>query len=266
MSLLQALVLALVQGITEFLPISSSAHLILLPYLVGWEDQGLAFDVAVNTGTLLAVIVYFRRDLADLARGLTGGGGTVEGLPPRRFLVALAVGTLPVAVAGLLLADWVATAGRNPLLIAATSIGFGLLLGAADLWGRRRRGMPGLTLTDALLVGLAQALALVPGTSRSGVTMTAALALGFSRPAAARFSFLLAIPVGLLATAYDLYKVAVGHVPAADLAPMLVGLAAAALSAYLVIGGLLAWLRRQTMMPFVVYRVLLGAGILWLAL
>lgn len=266
MSLLQAVVLALVQGITEFLPISSSAHLILLPFLVGWPDQGLAFDIAVNTGTLLAVIAYFRRDLADLAKGLLGGDETVEGLPPRHFLAALVVGTLPVALAGLLLADWVATAGRSPLLIATTSIGFGLLLGAADLLGRRRRGLPALTLTDALLVGLAQALALVPGTSRSGVTMTVALALGFSRPAAARFSFLLAIPVGVLATGYDLLQVVGGDVPAAELAPMLVGLVTAAVSAYLIIGALLAWLRRQTMTPFVVYRVLLGVAILWFAL
>jgi undecaprenyl-diphosphatase len=268
MTLLQALVLALVQGITEFLPISSSAHLILAPYLFGWPDQGLAFDVATNTGTLLAVVVYFRRDLADLVRGLLRPAehGEVEGMPARRLLWALVLGTVPVAVAGLLLDDWVAGAARDPLLIAGTSIGFGLLLWAADRLGRRRRGLATLTLADAVLVGLAQALALVPGTSRSGVTMTAALALGYRRPAAARFSFLLAIPVGVLATGYDVLQVALGVVPAGDLAAMAVGLVVSAVSAYLVIGALLAWLERQTMTPFVVYRVALGLVILAVAL
>jgi undecaprenyl-diphosphatase len=260
-----ALLLAILQGVTEFLPISSSAHLILAPYVLGWPDQGLAFDIATNTGTLLAVIAYFRRDLLDLARALTRGDGLVEEMPAGRFFIALVVGTIPVAVAGLLLADWVGTAARNPTLIAATSIGFGLLLAVADLFGRRRHPLGSLTVTDALLIGLAQAVALVPGVSRSGITMTAALALGFRRPAAARFSFLLAIPVGVLATGYDLLKVATGDVPQGDLAAMAVGLVASALSAYLVIGGLLAWLRKRTMMPFVVYRVALGVAILLLA-
>ena len=268
MPILRAALLALVQGITEFLPISSSAHLILVPYLFGWPDQGLAFDVATNTGTLLAVVVYFRRDLADLVRGLLRPAehGEVEGMPPRRLLWALVLGTVPVAVAGLLLADWIAGAARDPLLIAATSIGFGLLLWAADRLGSRRRGLATLTLADAVLVGLAQALALVPGTSRSGVTMTVALALGYRRPAAARFSFLLAIPVGVLATGYDVLQVALGEVPAGDLAAMAVGLVVSAVSAYLVIGALLAWLERQTMTPFVVYRVVLGLVILAVAL
>jgi undecaprenyl-diphosphatase len=264
MSILRAVVLALVQGVTEFLPISSSAHLILVPYLLGWPDQGLSFDIATNTGTLLAVVLYFRRDLAALARGLLRPAehGEVEGMPPRRLLWALALGTVPVAAAGLAFHDWIATAGRDPLIIAATSIGFGVLLWAADHWGPRRRELGSLTLADAVLVGLAQALALVPGTSRSGVTMTAALALGYRRPAAARFSFLLAIPVGVLATGYDLLKVATGGVPPDDLLAMAVGMVVSAVSAYLVIGALLAWLERQTMTPFVVYRVALGLVIL----
>lgn len=272
MSPVQALVLALVQGITEFLPISSSAHLILAPYLFGWRDQGLAFDIATNTGTLLAVIAYFRRDLAELVRGLWSGlrgreAGTVEGLPPMRLLLALIVGTVPVALAGLLAADWVSTAGRSPGLIATTSIVFGIALGWSDRAGSRRRDLSSLRLGEALLVGLAQAVALIPGTSRSGITMTAALALGFDRPAAARFSFLLAIPVGVLATLYDLVQIARGEVPVGDLGAMAIGLVASAVAAYLVIGVLLAWLRRQTMTPFVVYRVVLGLvifAVLWL--
>lgn len=266
MTIFQALVLALVQGITEFLPISSSAHLILTPYLFGWRDQGLVFDVATNTGTLAAVMVYFRRDLRDLVTALWSdvagrGGGLVEGMPARRMALALVVGTIPVAIAGLLIDDWVETAGRSAFVIAVTSVVFGVALGIADRAGSHARELASLSIRDALLVGLAQALALVPGTSRSGITMTAALLLGYHRPAAARFSFLLAIPVGLLVTGWDAAQLVLGGEEAArhpDWGPLLVGLVASALSAYVVIGALLAWLRRQTMMPFVVYRVVLG--------
>ncbi len=250
---------------TEFLPISSSAHLVLTSYLLGWPDQGLAFDVAVNTATMLAVITYFRRDLAALATGVWTGRGEVEGMPPRRLAAALAVGTVPVAIAGFAFAGWFETAARDPRLIAAGSIGFGLALGAADRWGARRRDLGGLGLPDALWIGLAQALALVPGTSRAGITLTAALALGFRRPEAARFSFLLAIPVGLLAAAWDGLKIAQGEIPAADLAPTAVACAVAAVSAYLVIAGLLAWLQKGGLTLFVIYRVALGVAILALA-
>ena len=266
MTLLQAIVLALVQGVTEFLPISSSAHLVLTSYLLGWRDQGLAFDVAVNTATLLAVVAYFRRDLAGLAAGVWSGGGEVEGMPPRRLAAALIVGTVPVAAAGLALSDWFETAARDPRIIALGSIVFALALGAADWWGRRRRDLSTLGLGDAVLIGLAQALALVPGTSRAGITLTAALFLGFRRPEAARFSFLLAIPVGLLAAAWDGLKLLRGEIPAGDLVPMAAAFAVAAVSAYLVIGWLLAWLERRGLTVFVVYRIVLGAVILVLAL
>jgi undecaprenyl-diphosphatase len=262
LSLVHALVLALVQAVTEFLPISSSAHLILVPVLFGWADQGLSFDIATHAGTTLAVLAYFRRDLRDLVAGLLGRAAAVEGLPPGRFLAALAVGTVPAGVAGLLAHDWVATVGRNPRLLAGTLIGFGFVLAVADRWGTRRRDLSGLTLPDALLVGLAQALALVPGTSRSGITMTAALLLGYRRPAAARFSFLLAIPVGVLATAYDGFQMATGRVPAVGLPAVAAAVAVSAAAGYLVIGGLLAWLQRQSFTPFVVYRVALGVAIL----
>jgi len=185
-------------------------------------------------------------------------------MPARRLALALVVGTVPVALAGLLIDDWVETAGRSALVIAAASIVFALALGLADRAGAKRRDLATLTLWSAFFIGLAQALALVPGTSRSGITMTAALALGFHRPAAARFSFLLAIPVGLLVTGWDAMNLVLGSDGAArpGWGPLLVGLVASAASAYLVIGGLLAWLRRQTMMPFVVYRLALGALLL----
>lgn len=263
MSLLHAVVLALVQAVTEFLPISSSAHLILVPYLLGWPDQGLSFDIAANTGTLLAVVAYFRRDLRDLAAGLAGREVEVEGMPPRRFALALAIGTVPAAVVGLLLHGWVASVARDPRILATTLIVFGLALLAADLFGRRRRDLASLGLGDALIIGLAQAVALVPGTSRSGITITAALALGFRRPAAARFSFLLAIPVGILAAGYDGFRMATGAgAAAADLLPMAVAVAVSAVAGYLVIGWLLAWLQRQTLSLFVVYRLALGATLL----
>ena len=264
MSLLQIIVLALVQGITEFLPISSSAHLILAPHVFGWQDQGLHFDVAVNTGTLLAVVLYFRRDLGQIfLDGFRGLRTPLAGWTPAyRLPWALILGTVPVAICGLLFYDWIATAARNPRLIAGTSIGFGILLWLADRWGTRRRDLGSLGWWDAVLVGCSQALALLPGTSRSGVTMTAALGLGYDRRAAARFSFLLAVPVGVLAGAKDLWEVFQAPPPAAELQAMALALGLAAVSAYLVIGGLLAWLQRWDFSVFVVYRVALGVVIL----
>lgn len=264
MTPLQAVVLAVVQGVTEFLPISSSGHLILVPRLFGWPDQGLDFDVAIHVGTLLAVLLYFRRDLRDVAVGFLRGPAAVPGLDydPRRLGWALLLGTLPAVAGGLLVKDLIATQARNPLLIAGTSIGYGLLLGVADRAGARRRELAEIGWGTALAIGFAQALALVPGTSRSGATITAALLLGFTRPAAARFSFLLSVPVLLAAAALDAVDLATGEVPAERLGLMGLGVAVSAVTGYLVIAWLLAWLRRRSLVPFVVYRLLLGAAIL----
>lgn len=271
MSYLQAIVLALVQGITEFLPISSSAHLVLVPHLFGWPDQGLGFDVATNTGTLLAVVLYFRRELAALtAAGLrslvpASGAGGARLTQDARLAWAVALGTIPVAVAGLLIHAWVETAGRSPLIIAITSIAFGLLLWWADQAGARQRELGSLSFVDAAVVGLAQALALVPGTSRSGITITAGLFRGFTREEAARFSFLLYVPVGILAAgkeAWDFFREGGGLASVQSLGPVVVGFALSALAAYLTIGALLAWVRRQSLTIFVVYRIVLGLVIL----
>ena len=195
MEVVQAFWLGIIQGITEFLPISSSAHLILAPVLVGWADQGVAFDLAVHVGTLLAVMLYFRRDVGDLTKD------SVTSLIQRRFigqgLMAgyLVIGTVPAALAGLLLLDLIDTQLRSVAIIFFTTLIFGLLLGWADWCPKQSRKITTLTWRDVLLVGAAQALSLVPGTSRSGVTITAGLMLGLSREAAARFSFLLAIPI-----------------------------------------------------------------------
>lgn len=280
MSYLQAVVLALVQGFTEFLPISSSAHLVLVPRFLGWPDQGLGFDIATNTGTLLAVGVYFRRDLGRLGAAWIGSLGPLwrrarrpragqraprgEALPPldARLAWMVLLGTVPVAVAGLLAYDLVAGAARNPHVIAATSIGFGLLLWWADRVGARRRELGDLSWWDTAVVGCAQAVALIPGTSRSGITITAGLGQGFTREDAARFSFLLYVPVGALAAGRGLVEALRAGIDTAALGPTLVGLAVSAVAAYLAIGALLAWVRRQSLTVFVVYRVVLGIVIL----
>lgn len=259
---LQAALLALVQGITEFLPISSSAHLILASWALGWEDQGLAFDIATHVGSWLALVWCSRAELtAELTAWRQGRS---------RLLVPVVIGTIPVVVAGLLVHGWVATTGRGPLLIASTTIIFGLLLAVAD----RRAGPPQPNSSTpeieqplvvgwkiALFIGLAQAIALIPGTSRSGITITAALLAGLSRVEAARFSFLLAIPLGAAVGLKDAVDLATAAEPV-NWGILALGAGVAALSAWVVIRLFLAWIQRHTMTPFVVYRLLLGVAIL----
>jgi len=263
MDSLQTVMLALLQGLTEFLPISSSAHLILLPRLAGWEDQGLAFDVAVHVGTLLAVVAYFRQELAvmlrDWLRSLVRGKLTVDA----RLAWLVLLGTIPVAVAGLVLHDLIETRLRSALVIAVTTLVFGVLLGWSDRRGRQVRDETTLGWADVLLIGLAQAVALVPGTSRSGITMTAALALGLTRSAAARFSFLLSIPVIVMAGGYETLKLVRLAEPVAwDVLVLGTGIAAG--SAYLCIHFFLRLIGRIGMLPFVLYRLALGGILLWL--
>jgi undecaprenyl-diphosphatase len=260
MEWLQAIFLGLVQGITEFLPISSSGHLILMPYPFGWQDQGLIFDVAVNTGTLVAVIFYFRHEVKDIlggfARSLHKGGLTDN---PSGYLAwAVGLATIPVGFAGLLLKDQVATFGRDPMVVAVASIFFGLMLWIADRRTRLDRGLTGLTWRDAVLIGIGQVFALIPGTSRSGVTMTAGLFLGFDRETAARFSFLMAIPVGLLAGGLEFIELLHTKPTLHEWGFMAVGFMVSMFSALLVIRWLMAWVKSRNMTVFVVYRVLLG--------
>jgi len=259
----QAVILGIVQGLTEFLPVSSSGHLILVPYFLHWPDQGLDFDVAVNTGTLIAILAYFHRDIRDLVTGFfTGAPRSRDGeFHPRTVAWAILVGTVPAGVAGLLAKHWIETQLRSPWVIAGTTFFYGILLFLADRFGRKERTIDEVTMMDGVVVGCAQALALIPGTSRSGVTITAALLLGFLRPSAARFSFLLTIPISVLAalkSAHDLMKAGAG---AAELVPMAIGLAISAVVGYGVIAWLLAWVRRRDLTVFVVYRVILAAVI-----
>ncbi len=257
MDLLQLLVLSLVQGLTEFLPISSSAHLILVPVLTPWKDQGLAFDVAVHVGTLIAVVMYFWRELKDMIvdwfQTLSGGLATANA----KLAWAVLWGTVPAGIAGWLFGNFVEFYLRSPLVIAATTLGFGGLLWWADIRGNRTRDEHQITWKDVVVIGCAQALALIPGTSRSGVTITAGLAMGLNRKGAARFSFLLSIPLISLAGGYQTFKLI--RLPEyADWGVLIGGVIVSATSAYLCIHFFLRLLDRIGMLPFVVYRLVLG--------
>ncbi len=257
MTLLQIVILAIVQGLTEFLPVSSSGHLVLVPYLFAWADQGLAFDVAVHFGSLAAVCIYFRKDIVSL---LTGGmqilGGKVES-PESRLALAIAIGTVPAALAGLLLASWIEANLRDPGVIVFTLSGFGILMAIADRIGRRERTLSGFGVRDAIIIGFAQALALVPGTSRSGVTITAARFLGFKRQDAARFSFLLSAPVILLAAVYKLISLILGDTAVAW-GQLSLGAFIACVVAYLSIEFFMRFVTRIGLAPFAIYRLILA--------
>ncbi len=257
MDFLQILILALVQGVTEFLPVSSSAHLILVPILSGWEDQGLAFDVAVHVGTLSAVVLYFRRELSKMTvswlGSVTGRGMDADA----KLAWAVLLGTIPVGLCGLLFKDLIEEHLRHPYVLASTTLLFALLLWWADARTRGQRDEYTIGWLDILFIGLAQALALIPGTSRSGATMTAALFLGLSRQAAARFSFLLSIPVIVLAgglTTLDYLQTATID----DMQPLMLGALLSAVSAYFCIHYFLKLLEKIGMMPFVIYRIVLA--------
>ncbi len=254
MSLFHLILVALVQGITEFLPISSSAHLILLPKATGMPDQGPVIDVAVHVGTLLAVVIYFRGDILTALKGGVADGNT----PGKRLFWALILGTIPVVVAGMLLKlTGVDVALRSLVVIGWATLGFGILLWIADRFFPLVRPLEKIGLRDGLLIGLAQVLALIPGASRAGVTITAARALGFDREGAARFSMLLAIPT--IAAAGVLTGgglVADGNVALG--LDALIGAALSFVAAYAAIALFLRWVRHATMTPFVIYRVVLG--------
>jgi undecaprenyl-diphosphatase len=266
----QIALLAFVQGLTEFLPISSSGHLVLTPLLFGYVLQSLAFDVAVHLGTLIAVIAYFHREVASMILAVS------ESIAKRRihngdarlgWMIILA--TLPVVVLGLPLKgllDYLRGDEQTiALVIASTTIGFGVLLWLADRKSRRARDEYSVSWKDALIVGLFQAIAIIPGTSRSGITITAALFLGLTRQAASRFSFLLSIPTILLAGALETLELVQSPEPV-DWTPLLLGGFLSFVIAYLTIHYFLKFIERISMLPFVLYRLLLGALILFLVL
>lgn len=262
MDFVQAIVLAIVQGLSEFLPISSSGHLILIPHFFDWSDQGLAFDVAVHVGTLLALLIYFRRQLGTMAYAWIDAVFRGKHTRDSRLAWQILVATIPVGLTGLVFADFIEANLRNPLFVAGTLTFFGLLMYAADRYGRGTADEFGLTWPQALAIGCAQALALMPGTSRSGITMTAGRALGLTRSGAARFSFLLAVPGIGAAGAYEGLKLVTSPAPV-EWAPMVVGMVFAALSGLACIHFLIRFIERIGLLPFTVYRLLIAALIVW---
>jgi undecaprenyl-diphosphatase len=257
MDLYQAVILALIQGLTEFLPVSSSAHLILPSQVLGWPDQGAAFDVAVHLGTLTAVVAYFIADIRRVVTGFFSGVQQRQMNADVQLGVNIIIATIPAVIIGGLFNHFIEENLRSSFVIACTTIIFGLLLWASEKQGSLNKEEHHLTWRLALVIGLAQAIALIPGTSRSGITMTAALFLGFSRTMSARFSMLLSIPIILAAGSLETFKLIKSTGPVQwDL--MGIGIAVSAISAFLCIHLFMKWLERIGMLPFVIYRMLLG--------
>lgn len=253
--------LALVQGLTEFLPVSSSAHLILVPNLLGWEDQGLAFDVAVHLGTLIAVVAYFRKDIVTLFFAWIGSMSSRSNTPESRLAWGVIVGTIPAGLVGVAFQDVIGEYLRSPLIIAATTIVFGLLLWYADRRAKLVRDEYTLSWKDFVFIGCAQALALVPGTSRSGITITAGLLLGLTREASARYSFLLSVPI-IVVSGLGVTKDLLQSTDPVDVNALWLGTVIAAVSAFVCIHLFLAFINRIGMLPFVIYRLALGVLLL----
>jgi undecaprenyl-diphosphatase len=270
----QAIVLGIVQGLTEFLPVSSSAHLLVVPWLLGWESPGLAFDAALHLGTLAAVLVYFWRDLLAMALAfpravrrpyaILRSGDSADVMP--RLALLIAIGTVPALIVGLL-GEGTIDAVYHPggvapdaviVAVAVASIALALLLLAAERTAQHVRGMASLTVRDGLIIGLAQTLALIPGVSRSGATITAGLFRDLTRVDAARFSFLLGVPIIAAAGAKGLIDTLTSGLDAGQLAVFAIGVAVSALAGFVAIWGLLRYLQRATTAVFIVYRIVLG--------
>lgn len=266
MDFIQTLILAIVQGITEFLPISSSAHLILTSQFLGWKDQGVTFDLALNVGTLFAVVIYFRKDVGIIIRD------TLASLIKRQKVGTSSLGwyiafaTIPAGLFGLFLMDKVDTHLRRPEIILLTTVFYAVLLWLSDKYGKKIKPMSEMNFKNAMIIGVSQALALIPGTSRSGVTITTALFLGYDFQTASRFSFLMAIPVIFLATAVKITDdaISLGSLPWGD---FIIGCVISFITAMLAIHYFLKWLNHFGMTPYVIYRLLLGvvlAAFIWL--
>ena len=274
MPLIHAVILALVQAATEFLPVSSTAHLVLVPWLLGWADHGLLFDIALHVGTLAAILIYFAKTWVRLAFLAVGR----EVLKPRpgepdsdlfenpKLFVFLVAATFPAGLAGLALKDLVETTFRSPFVIGFMLIAIGLVLAFAEKRGTFKRDLSRLSFGDAMAIGFAQAVALIPGTSRSGITMSMAMLLGLTRQSAARFSFLLSTPIILGAGAKALLDAGEeGGIPPEQYPVFAVGVVCSAIFGYVVIAFFLRYLQSSTFRPFVYYRIIFGIIVLALA-
>ena len=265
----QVIVLGIVQGLTEFLPISSTAHLTLIPWLFGWKDPGLAFDIALHVGTLAAVLTYFFRDwIQILAQGFGSRTGGDPDLSRNRYLLwLLAIASIPVGIAGIIFKEQAETTWRSPYVIGTMLIVVGLLMWASEFAGRKQKDLGHVTSGDAISIGIAQALAVVPGTSRSGITISAGLFRNLDRQAAARFSFLLSTPaIGAAAAKdfWDLHKHQ-GGIPADMHVPFALGILVSAIVGCITIKFFMDYLRRSTFAAFIIYRIIFGIMVIALA-
>ena len=262
MTWFESIVLGIVQGLTEFLPISSSAHVLIFSQLFGWGDPGAAFTAVTQIGTEMAVILYFRREIAAILRAWSRSlvHSDARSDPDARMGWLVIIGTIPIAVLGLLFADQIETVARNLWLTASMLIIFGLILGAADAFGSRVKTERQLTIRDGVLFGLAQSLALIPGVSRSGATISAGLGMGYTRGAAARYAFLLAIPAVLASGLYEATKI--GDEADVPWGPTILATVIAFGVGLAVIAWLMRWLTTRSYLPFVIYRLGLGALLL----
>ena len=264
MSWFEAMVLGLVQGLTEFLPISSSAHILIVSRLFGWGDPGAAFTAVSQIGTEIAVLIYFRHDIARIVttwfRSLTDA--SLRSSIDARMGWYVIVGTIPISVLGLTFASVIETSARNLWLVATVLIVFGVVLGLADRFGRKVKELDSLNVRDGVLFGFGQALALIPGVSRSGATISTGLALGYSRYAATRYAFLLAIPAVLASGLYEATKI--GDDPNVQWGQTILATSIALIVGYLVISWLIKWVTTRSYLPFVIYRVVLGSVLLLL--
>jgi undecaprenyl-diphosphatase len=271
-AIVQALVMGLVQGLTEFLPVSSSGHLIVVPFLAGWDDafiRSLAFSVMLHLGTLLALLVYFRAEWVRLvpAALATIRDRSLQGDEDRRLAWLLLASTIPAAIAGVVLNDLIETSFRQVELVALTLVIGGIILALADRFGAKSRSIEDVTFPIAVGIGVAQALALVPGISRSGISISAARMVGMDRESAARFAFLMATPITAGAGLFEVRKLIAGEGGVdVSIAPLVVGLVAAAISGMAAIHFMLGFLRRQSLDVFVVYRFALAAVVLIVSL
>ncbi len=261
----EAVVLGVVQGLTEFLPISSSAHVLIISQLFGWQDPGAAFTAVTQIGTEMAVIIYFRHDIARIVSTWVRSLYTpaLRGNIDARMGWYVIIGTLPIAILGLVFKDQIETVARNLWLVSFTLIFFGVILGVADRIGAKTKTVDDLTMRDGLLYGLGQACALIPGVSRSGATISVGLFLGYTREAATRYAFLLAIPAVMASGLFEALDIGKG--PAPEWGPTILATVIAFVIGYLVIAWLLRYLTTNSYMPFVIYRIVLGlvvAGLL----
>jgi len=266
MSILQAIVLGVVQGLTEFLPVSSSGHLIFIPKLFGWPDQGISFDVFIHLATLLAVVVFFRQKIWSILKScIQYKSQKQEDVLNRKLFGFIILSIIPAGIVGFFGGDWIEENLRSPIIVAIDMMFWGLVLGAAEWWSKKKnnnQNFGDMNIQKASVMGIAQAIALLPGTSRSGITMTSGIFAGLTKKSAAEFSFLMSIPIIALAGAVDVLKMTQGGVGEIGIAPLVAGFLAAAISGFLAITLLLKMIEKWSLKPFVIYRIIMGILIL----